>query len=91
MIQKEIESMIFKIKKDILFHTIDYDTELTDPNGANLSEIDLAYLYLELKKKYQVNFDPKDLEERKLNTVNGITFMLGKSMPLSCADKKNVG
>lgn len=91
MIQKDIEQIIRKIKKDTLFHTIDYGAELTDPNGANLSEIDMAYLYMELKKKYRINFDPKDLEEGKLNTVNGIASMLGKFIPFASIDKKVAG
>ncbi len=78
MIYKEIESIIHKIKKDTFFRTIDYDAKLTDPTGINLSELDLVYLYLELRKRYQTNFDVGDLEKGKLNTVNGIASMLKK-------------
>ncbi|MGI6048503.1 MAG: hypothetical protein ACOYEG_10965 [Petrimonas sp.] len=69
---KKIEEIIHLIKKNTLFYTIDYDAKLTDPNGLDFSEFELAYLFLELKNKYQIKFSSKDLEDGKLNSVNGI-------------------
>ena len=76
MLQNEIVNLIHKIKEDTIESKLDFDKPLTSPKGADLSEIDLVYLYLELQKKYQKTFLSKDIQKGLLNSINGIVCML---------------